>query len=154
MFKKSGALEVVRFFSEHRDGSSDPSSKGKDRYVRFFETEQQAERRIAPRFPRTEAVLWLIVCSLIFAYLTTSFWGETYDDVFLAYQYAKNIEAGRGFVFNTGEHFLGTPAPFFVALLVGVHTMLPALSLPQIGTLISSAGLSIAAYSLFALGRT
>ncbi len=101
-----------------------------------------------------EKVGWLLVCLTIFAYLTTAFWGETYDDVFLAYQYAKNIEAGHGFVFNRGEHFLGTPAPLFVALLVGVHSFLPTLTLPQVGTLVSSAGLSIVAYTLFTLSRT
>ncbi len=109
---------------------------------------------IPPRFQLAEQLTWLLVCVAIFVYLTTAFWGETYDDVFLAYQYAKNIEAGHGFVFNVGEHFLGTPAPLFVALLVGVHKLLPHLSLLQIGTIVSSAGLSIAAYALFALGRT
>ncbi len=107
-----------------------------------------------PRSRYIEICALLLICLGIFTYLTNSFWGETYDDVFLAYQYAKNIEAGNGFVFNPGEHFLGTPAPLFVSLLVGVHTILPALSLPQIGTLLSSAGLSIVAFSLFLLGRT
>lgn len=101
-----------------------------------------------------EKIGWPLVCLAIFVYLTTAFWGETYDDVFLAYQYAKNIEAGHGFVFNRGEHFLGTPAPLFVALLVGVHSFLPTLTLPQVGTLVSSAGLSIVAHTLFTLSRT
>jgi hypothetical protein len=88
----------------------------------------------------------------IYILLTTAFWGETYDDVFLAYQYAKNIEAGNGFVFNVGEHFLGTPAPLFVMLLVGVHWALPHLTIPQVGTVISCFGLAVTAYALYALG--
>jgi hypothetical protein len=89
----------------------------------------------------------------IFALLTASFWGETYDDVFLAYQYAKNIEAGHGFVFNVGEHFLGTPAPLFVMLLVALHLVFPHLTIPQVGTLISCFGLAATAYTLYAIGR-
>jgi hypothetical protein len=92
------------------------------------------------------------ICACIWLYLCAAFWGETYDDVFLAYQYAKNIEAGHGFVFNIGEHFLGTPAPLFVALLVTIHRIVPQFSLPEVGTLISSAGLSLTAYALFAIG--
>ncbi len=96
---------------------------------------------------------WLLVCVGIFAYLCVAFWGESYDDVFLAYQYAKNIEAGNGFVFNLHEHFLGTPAPLFVALLVGLHTLLPGITIPETGTIISAAGLSITDYSLYTLAR-
>lgn len=97
--------------------------------------------------------LWLVACAGMFAFLVSAFWGETYDDVFLAYQYAKNIESGHGFVFNVGEHFLGTPAPLFVLLLVAVHAILPFLTIPHIGTLISCAGLSVTALALYGLGR-
>ncbi|GAB4196214.1 MAG: hypothetical protein OHK0022_13510 [Roseiflexaceae bacterium] len=86
-------------------------------------------------------------------YLIVAFWGQSYDDVFLAFRYAKNIEQGYGFVFNPGEHFLGTPAPLFVLLLVLGHTLLPFLTIPQVGTLISAAGLACTGGALYLIGR-
>ena len=97
-------------------------------------------------------LLWSCISFGIWIYLCAAFWGESYDDVFLAYQYARNIENGNGFVFNKGEHFLGTPAPLFVGLLALFHSALSSLTLPQIGTVLSCAGLGVTSYSVFALG--
>jgi arabinofuranosyltransferase len=108
----------------------------------------------SPRSQTCADLCWLVVCVAMFVYLSTSFWGETYDDVFLAYQYAKNIEAGHGFVFNLGERFLGTPAPLFVIALVTFHSLLPQLTIPQIGTVLSCAGLTITAHVLYILSRS
>lgn len=91
--------------------------------------------------------------SASFIYLTIGFWGQSYDDVFLAFRYAKNIEQGYGFVFNPGEHFLGTPAPLFVLLLVVLHKLLPFFTIPQVGTLISAFGLSGTGLALYLIGR-
>lgn len=98
-------------------------------------------------------LIWPLMAIALVVYLIAAFWGETYDDVFLAYQYAKNIEAGHGFVFNIGEHFLGTPAPLFVGLLVATHTLDPSLTIPQLGTVLSCAGLGMMAHGLYAVGR-
>ncbi|GAB4472103.1 MAG: hypothetical protein Kow0088_06440 [Anaerolineales bacterium] len=40
------------------------------------------------------------------------------DDSYITYRYAKNILAGNGFVFNPGEHVLGTTTPLYTLLLV------------------------------------
>ncbi len=101
---------------------------------------------------RADAV-FLAAWAASLIYLTVAFWGQSYDDVFLAFHYAKHIEQGHGFVFNPGEHFLGTPAPLFVLLLVLGHTLLPFLTIPQVGTLISAFGLAGTGAALYLIGR-
>ena len=43
---------------------------------------------------------------------------RTIDDSYITYRYARNILAGNGFVFNSGEHVLGTTTPLYTLLLV------------------------------------
>ncbi|MCX8062118.1 MAG: hypothetical protein N3D16_06010 [Anaerolineales bacterium] len=40
------------------------------------------------------------------------------DDSYITYRYARNILAGNGFVFNPGEHVMGTTTPFYTLILV------------------------------------
>jgi len=42
---------------------------------------------------------------------------NTLEDALITYRYAKNIVAGKGFVFNLGEHVLGTTTPLLTILL-------------------------------------
>jgi arabinofuranosyltransferase len=39
------------------------------------------------------------------------------DDAFITFRYARNLLLGRGFVFNPGEHVLGTTTPLYGLLL-------------------------------------
>ncbi|MEO5987401.1 MAG: hypothetical protein ABIU54_12575 [Candidatus Eisenbacteria bacterium] len=43
--------------------------------------------------------------------------GYLTDDTFIHLQYARNLAAGQGFVFNPGEHVYGSTSPLWVALL-------------------------------------
>ena len=43
--------------------------------------------------------------------------GFTADDAFITFRYAANLAAGHGFVYNLGEHVLGTSTPLFTWLL-------------------------------------
>lgn len=43
---------------------------------------------------------------------------RTIDDAYITFRYARNILAGNGFVFNPGEHVLGTTTPLYTILLV------------------------------------
>ncbi len=101
--------------------------------------------------------LWVHRCTLLALAMggisiTALFFRITYDDVFLAFRYARNILSGYGFVYNPGEKFLGTPAPAFVVLLVAGKILLPWLSIPELGGLISGlalTGCAILVYLLF-----
>jgi len=60
---------------------------------------------------------------------------RTIDDSYITYRYARNILAANGFVFNSGEHVLGTTTPLYTLLLVlfaipfgGVDANFPFLS--------------------------
>jgi 4-amino-4-deoxy-L-arabinose transferase-like glycosyltransferase len=43
--------------------------------------------------------------------------GFTADDAFITFRYAANLAAGHGFVYNLGEHVLGTSTPLFTWVL-------------------------------------
>lgn len=93
-------------------------------------------------------LLWI----LILFYAVIGFWGHTYDDVYLAYVYAKNILGGFGFVFNPGEKVLGTPVPLFVLLLVSFKSILP-FTIPQVGSIISGTSLALAGLAAYGIGK-
>ena len=53
------------------------------------------------------------------------------DDAYITFRYAENIAAGHGFVYNQGEHVLGSTTPLFCLLLaffriLGVRIFLAA----------------------------
>ncbi len=120
-------------------------TKGKGRLIRKITSIMRE-----PAFPdRLFNSFWIAI--LLFCVF--AFWGKSYDDVFLAFRYARNLEAGHGFVFNTGEDVLSTPAPLFVLLLVFVHKFLPFITIPQAGSLISGIGLAVSALLLYQFGK-
>jgi len=45
---------------------------------------------------------------------------RTIDDAFITFRYAQNILSGEGFVYNPGEHVLGTTTPLYTLLLVSI----------------------------------
>ena len=59
----------------------------------------------------------LVVLAVIVGVLGYSMRFHRADDAYVTYLYAKNVLAGNGFVFNQGEHVLGTTAPFHALLL-------------------------------------
>lgn len=97
---------------------------------------------------------------------------RTIDDSFITYRYSRNILVGNGFVFNPGEHVLGTTTPLYTLLLVllaipfgGANANFPILSyflnalidgatcllLYRFGVLIHSSLLGMATSLAFAL---
>jgi hypothetical protein len=45
---------------------------------------------------------------------------RTIDDAFITFRYARNLLGGLGFVYNPGEHVLGTTTPLYTLLMAGV----------------------------------
>jgi len=111
-------------------------------------------RRLSAINPRWFDLAFYALWFIALVYILFAYWGQSYDDVFLAFRYAQHIERGDGFVFNTGEHFLGTPAPLFVLLLVICHKLLPFLTIPQTGSIISGLGLAGAGMALYQMGQS
>jgi hypothetical protein len=44
----------------------------------------------------------------------------TLEDALISFRYAENLAAGRGFVYNEGEHVIGTTSPLWTLLLASV----------------------------------
>jgi arabinofuranosyltransferase len=55
---------------------------------------------------------------------------RTIDDSFITFRYARNILAGNGFVYNPGEHVLGTTTPLYTFLLTGIGLLTGGTSAP------------------------
>ena len=97
----------------------------------------------------------LAVAVIVFAtiYITARSYRFTYDDVYLAFVYARSVVEGRGMTFNGAEPFLGTPAPLLVLLLVVLKTVLPWVAIPELGGLISGAATLLCGSFVYLLGR-
>jgi hypothetical protein len=76
--------------------------------------------------------------------------GYFLDDPFITYRYAENIVRGIGFVYNPGEHVLGTTTPLYALLLASLGLMFGPEQIP-----IASVAVSIVAdmASVFLLWR-
>ncbi len=49
---------------------------------------------------------------------------RTIDDAFITFRYARNLLAGQGFVYNPGEHIMGTTTPFYTLLMAAGGALL------------------------------
>ncbi len=60
-----------------------------------------------------------IIVRIVFHFLTNF----TFDDAFITFRYVENLVNGQGFVYNKGEHVLGTTTPLFTLLVSMVHVI-------------------------------
>ncbi|MFQ5499006.1 MAG: hypothetical protein ACE5FH_04980 [Candidatus Zixiibacteriota bacterium] len=71
----------------------------------------------------------------------------TADDAFITYRYAENIAFGNGFIYNTGEHVLGTSTPLFTLILSIFRLFsLPAVNSSLLVSLIASGFTAVVLY--------
>src|ERR1043165_7436790 len=73
----------------------------------------------------------------------------TADDALITFRYVENLVAGHGFVYNTGEHVLGTTTPLFTLLLSGFALF--GLSPFVAASLINAIGDCVIAWILYAI---
>lgn len=81
------------------------------------------------------------------------FRGYAHDDAFITYRYARNIALGRGFVYNPGEHVLGTSTPLFTLLLAAVHRF-TGIEVHVLSNLLGVACLAAASLFFYRLGSS
>lgn len=62
------------------------------------------------------------------------------DDALITFRYAENLAAGLGFVYNAGEHVLGTTTPLFTFILAGAAVAKIPTSLAALAISIAAAG--------------
>jgi hypothetical protein len=75
----------------------------------------------------------------------------TIDDAYITFRYARNIAEGAGFVYNAGEHVLGTTTPLYALLLAGLYR-LGLSDLPQVAATINALSDSVTTLLLYSLG--
>jgi len=97
--------------------------------------------------------LFLLALALVGFWQAKRFYNTPYDDVFIAYRYAQNLLWGYGFVYNAGENFLGTPAPFFVLLLTLLKKVLGFMDIVEIAGWVSGVSLTLCAFFTYLLAR-
>ncbi len=81
--------------------------------------------------------------------------GLPYDDAFITLTYARNVAAGRGFVFNGGTPWLGTSAPLLALLLAGLVSFSPRAGalLPLLSLWLGAGLWAVAVWLAFLIGR-
>ncbi len=73
------------------------------------------------------------------------------DDAYITFRYSENLARGLGFVYNRGEHVLGTTTALFCLLLAGLRVLRAPVPIgADLVSLVSSAG---SAALMFMIGR-
>lgn len=91
-------------------------------------------------------LLILVALSVLTVFLFHPF---STEDSYITYRYAQNLVEGHGFVYNQGEKYLGTTAPFY-ALLLSFFGFL-GFSIPTIGGILSAVSLGLTLIILYLL---
>ena len=116
------------------------------------------------RIAQTEARghFLLIILLMIAAFAGRALPGpRTIDDAYITFRYARNILAGKGFVYNTGERVLGTTTPLYTLLMAAesgltgwrdTSTGLPT-GYPELALLTNAIAGSGSTWLLYRLGK-
>jgi len=105
--------------------------------------------RSALRGPR--AAILLILLLAVSARLLPGL--RTVDDAYITFRYARNIVEGRGFVYNPGEHMLGTTTPLYTLLLAGLALVTGSRDFPVLALAFNALASAASVGLLYALGR-
>jgi len=73
--------------------------------------------------------------------------GSTLEDALITFRYAENLASGMGFVYNAGEHVLGTSAPLWTLLLAAVRSI----GIPDVAACAKILALVLDAFSMIAV---
>lgn len=93
-------------------------------------------------FPRDRFRLFLLSAAGLLVYL--GFRDYYFDDPFITYRVAENLAAGKGWVYNSGEHVNAATSPLWTLFLAGLHR-LTGLALPSLAPALSILFLLLAA---------
>jgi hypothetical protein len=75
------------------------------------------------------------------------------DDAYITFRYARNIAEGHGFVYNPGQHVLGTTTPLYTLLLAGLALVTGSRDFPTLAILANAFAGSVSIGLLYALGK-
>ena len=75
------------------------------------------------------------------------------DDAYITFRYARNIVEGRGFVYNPGEHVLGTTTPLYTLVLAGLSWISGSADFPTIAVAANAVAGALSVALLYLLGQ-
>lgn len=78
---------------------------------------QKAWHGVGDRAPTTVAPVLVGLIALLALAARIGAGPLTYEDAYITFRFARNIVHGQGFVYNPGDHVLGTTTPLFTLLL-------------------------------------
>lgn len=78
---------------------------------------------------------------------------RTIDDAYITFRYARNLLAGNGFVYNSGEAVLGTTTPLYTLLMAGLAGLTGSGDYPQIAVIVNALADGLTAALLYGLAR-
>jgi hypothetical protein len=89
---------------------------------------------------KVRRIEWLLAVALVGAALLARLVpGERIvDDAYITFRYARNIVKGRGFVYNPGEHVLGTTTPLYTLLLAVVALVTGSHDFPTLAVVVNA----------------
>jgi hypothetical protein len=103
---------------------------------------------------RTHTEALLIASLLALALLARLVPGERMvDDAYITFRYARNLVEGQGFVYNPGEHVLGTTTPLFTLLLAGLALLTGSRDFPALALAVNALAGAVSVGLLYLLGR-
>jgi hypothetical protein len=78
---------------------------------------------------------------------------RTIDDAFITFRYARNIVHGMGFVYNAGEHVLGTTTPLYTLWMAALSLVTHTENYPILALVTNALADAVSTYLLYHLGR-
>lgn len=78
--------------------------------------------------------LCFLLCGIVWWVSFRAVTGTTLEDAFITYRYAQNLTLGQGFVFNAGQHVLGTTTPLLTMLLALIGKLVGTAAIPLAAT--------------------
>jgi arabinofuranosyltransferase len=98
--------------------------------------------------------LWPILIALVAILARVIPTPRTIDDAFITFRYARNLLSGYGFVFNAGQHVLGTTTPLYTLLLAALAGVTRSGNYPWLALLVNALADAASCLLLIALGET
>jgi hypothetical protein len=104
---------------------------------------------------RQTSLEWLLIAGLTALALAARLVpGErTVDDAYITFRYARNIVEGIGFVYNPGEHVLGTTTPLYTLLMAGLALATGSRDFPALALVVNAVAGAISVGMLYALSK-
>jgi hypothetical protein len=101
---------------------------------------------------RRQDIILSLVLALLAICLRLAAGELTNDDAFITFRYARNLALGLGFVYNSGEHVIGTTTPLVTVLFAALYR-LGFHDLPRLATVVDALADGLTAALMYRAAR-